>query len=80
MAMKNAPPRPTPTPMPTFACGCKPPVSLLKPDDNAVAEAVVDGSNEDTGVGDDDEDRGEAVIAASVASPSDGRVMAGEQV
>lgn len=79
MAMKNAPPRPTPTPIPTFACGCKPPVSLLESDDDAVVEMAVDGSNEDTGVGNDDEEREEVVVAV-VASPSDVKVMVGEQV
>lgn len=69
MAIKNAPPRPTPTPIPTFACGGKPPVSLLESDDDAAVEVAVDESNDDIGVGDVDEE-GEGVAVAVVPSSS----------
>jgi len=67
MAIKNAPPRPTPTPIPTFACGGKPPVLLLEYDDAAV-EVAADEDNDDIGVGDAVEE--EEVAVAVVPSSS----------
>lgn len=68
MAMKNAPPRPMPTPIPTFACGGKPPVSLLESDDDAAVEVAADENNDDIGVGDAVEE--EEVAVAVVPSSS----------
>lgn len=68
MAMKNAPPRPTPTPIPTFACGGKPPVSLLESDDDAAVEVAADEDNDDIGVGDAAEKEEEVAVAVVPSS------------
>lgn len=68
MTNKNAPPRPTPTPIPTLASGGKPPVSLLESADDSAVEVAVD-EKDDIDAGDGDEE-GEEVAVAVVPSSS----------
>lgn len=65
MTIINAPPRPTPTPIPTFACGCKPPGSLLEFADDSAVEVAVDEDKDDIDVGDADEEGEEVAVVPS---------------